>query len=138
VRRAARISLFAGAALALAACAPEEPVTRDAPVADLSGLEYRGIDTRLLEGDLVQFLVAIEGDVPRAAVSRYAECAAAQYALIRGYGFARHVRTKVEKRGGQSVGDAVYTISAALPRVLRTIDAEVVVSVCAEDGIPMV
>ena len=100
--------------------------------------EYRGIETRLLDGDLVNFRVAMAGTREAAAVDRYAACAAAQYALIRGYGFARHVRTKVEKRGGQSVGDAVYTISAALPRGLRTIDAEVVVSVCAEDGIPMV
>lgn len=137
MRRAARISLFAGAVLALAACAPEAPVTRDAPV-EVAPQDYRGIDTRLLEGDLVQFVVQIAGEPTSEAVSRYAECAAAQYALIRGYGFARHVRTKVEKRGGQSVGDAVYTISAALPRGLRTIDAEVVVAVCAEDGIPMV
>ena len=69
---------------------------------------------------------------------RYAECAAAQYALIRGYGFARHLRTNVDEEGGIWRGDAVYTISSALPRGLKTIDAEVVAADCAENGIPMV
>jgi hypothetical protein len=42
------------------------------------------------------------------------------------------------KRGDIWQGDAVYTISAALPRGLKTIDAEVVASHCVENGIPMV
>ncbi len=71
-------------------------------------------------------------------VAAYGECAAAQYALIRGYGFARHVRTNVDKNGSVWLGDAVYTISAALPRGLKTIDAEVTVQNCAENGIPTV
>ena len=71
-------------------------------------------------------------------VERYAECAAAQYALIRGFGFARHVRTNVGRTQTGWLGDAVYTISPALPRGLKTIDAEVVVSNCADNGIPMV
>ena len=71
-------------------------------------------------------------------VADYAECAAAQYALIRGYGFARHVRTKVVEEAGLWRADAVYTISPALPQGLSTIDAEVTVSNCAETGIPTV
>lgn len=71
-------------------------------------------------------------------VEAYAECAAAQYALIRGYGFARHLRTNVDEEGGLWRGDAVYTISPALPRGSRTIDAEVTALACAENGIPMV
>ena len=72
-------------------------------------------------------------------VDAYAECAAAQYALIRGYGFARHLRTNMnEKRWRLVGGDAVYTISPSLPRGLDTIDAEVVVANCAENGIPTV
>ena len=62
----------------------------------------------------------------------------AQYALIRGYGFARHVRTNVNEEGGIWTGDAVYTISPALPRGLRTIDAEVTVADCASRDIPTV
>ena len=61
-----------------------------------------------------------------------------QYGLIRGYGFARHVRTLVTEEGGKWRGDAIYTISAALPRGLKTIDAEVTAANCAENGIPMV
>ena len=71
-------------------------------------------------------------------VEDYAECAAAQYALIRGYGFARHLRTTVNEEGGLWRGDAVYTVSAALPPGLRTIDAEVTALACSETGIPMV
>ena len=40
-----------------------------------------------------------------------------------GYGFARHVRTVTDERAGIRRADAVYTISPALPRGSRTIDA---------------
>lgn len=99
---------------------------------------YEGVETRLMDGDLVSFLVAMRGARDNDDVSAYAECAAAQYALIRDYGFARHLRTNVTEQGGLWRGDAVYTISAQLPRGLRTIDAEVVVAQCAENGIPTV
>ncbi|UYV35966.1 hypothetical protein N4R57_13015 [Rhodobacteraceae bacterium D3-12] len=112
----------------------EQAVTRLAP----ADLDYRGVETRLLDGDLVQFVVAMGASAGPDDVSDYAECAAAQYALIRGYGFARHVRTSVEQDKNLVQGDAVYTISPSLPRGLKTIDAEVVASNCAANGIPMV
>ncbi len=121
---------------ALSACAQ--------PGAGQGGVEmsftpaYQGIETRLLDGDLVSFQVQMTGARDNNDVAAYGECAAAQYALIRGYGFARHVRTNVDKNGGVWSGDAVYTISAALPRGLKTIDAEVTVQNCAENGIPTV
>ncbi|MWD27579.1 hypothetical protein E0K89_008855 [Aquicoccus sp. SCR17] len=100
--------------------------------------DYKGVETRLLDGDLVNFHVAMRGARGNDDLSDYAECAAAQYTLIRGYGFARHVRTNVSKEGGLWRADAVYTISPALPEGLKTIDAEVVAAACAENGIPMV
>lgn len=100
--------------------------------------EYNGVETRLLEGELVNFHVTMQGARSNSDVDAYAECAAAQYALIRGYGFARHLRTNVEKSAGLWHGDAVYTISPALPRGLKTIDAEVTVLACDENGIPTV
>ena len=100
--------------------------------------DYHGVDTQLLDGDLVNFHVTMSGARDGADVDQYAACAAAQYALIRGYGFARHVRTNIVEEGGKWRGDAVYTISSALPRGLKTIDAEVVAADCAENGIPMV
>lgn len=113
--------------------------TADEPVAQgVFAPAYLGIDTRLLDGDLVSFEVVMSGARDGDDVAAYAKCAAAQYALIRGYGFARHVRTKVAIEGGVWRGDAVYTISPALPRGLRTIDAEVAVAECAETGIPTV
>ena len=103
----------------------------DAPV-------YGGVETRLLDGDLVNFIVRIERPRSEQDAVAYAECAAAQYALIRGFGFARHVRTNVDNQGGTWRGDAVYTISAALPRGLKTIDAEGTVRDCGAQGIPTV
>jgi len=120
--------------LLLAACDTQtghEEVTRFAP-------DYQGVETRLLDGDLVQFTVAMTGAREQADLDAYVECAAAQYALIRGYGFARHLRTNVNQEGGVWRADAVYTISPSLPRGLRKLDAEVVVAHCAENGIPTV
>ena len=100
--------------------------------------DYRGVETALLDGDLVQFKVNMFGARENQDVADYAECAAAQYALIRGYGFARHLRTNVNEQAGLWQGDAIYTISAQLPRGKKTIDAEVVVGTCADNGIPTV
>jgi len=100
--------------------------------------EYLGIETMLLDGDLVDFQVAMRGARTKADVADYAKCAAAQYTLIRGYGFVRHVRTKVDEKDGLWRADAVYTVSDALPKGKLTLDAEVVVANCKDDGIPTV
>ncbi len=127
------LAVFAG----LVACTPqtEESVARQdvvfAPV-------YQGVKTDLLEGDLVNFHVTMSGARDERDVHRYAECAAAQYALIRGFGFARHVRTTTQKSNEIWSGDAVYVISAALPKGLKTIDAEVIVDNCEDNSIPTV
>lgn len=120
------------ACLPLAACAASE-ITAERLIPD-----YRGVETRLLDNDLVQFNVTMTNALSNRDVSDYAECAAAQYALIRGYGFARHVRTNVEREGEVWRGDAAYVISPGLPRGLRTIDAEVVTAACQERQIPTV
>ena len=128
MRRMALISL-----LALAGCgvAPASDTSRFQPV-------YGGVEVTMLDSDLVQIGVTMTGARDSADVERYAECAAAQHTLVRGYGFARHLRTDVTERGGEWAADAVYTISAALPDGLMTIDAEVTVASCAENGIPTV
>ena len=100
--------------------------------------QYDGITTRLLDGDLVNFRVTMRGARSNEDVVRYSDCAAAQYTLIRGYGFARHLRTNVTQEAGVWTGDAVYTISSALPDGIKKLDAEVVVADCAENNIPMV
>ncbi len=121
------------AAAMLAGCAGDRP----ADVARFSP-EYQGVQTSLLDNDLVQFIVEMQGARDADDVEKYAECAAAQYALIRGYGFARHLRTNTQEEAGVWRADAVYTISPSLPQGLRTIDAEVVVEDCTENGIPTV
>lgn len=123
-----------GLGACVAATGAEPPAPEDVTRA------YRGIETVLLDDDLVNFRVAMDTNAadPAAEIDAYARCAAAQYALIRGYGFARHVRTTTARKGTTWQGDAVYTISPALPRGLRTIDAEVTVRDCGEQGIPTV
>ena len=120
--------------LGLAACADAQGPAPDSPVS----ASYDGVQTRLLDDDLVNFQVQMTGATTRDDVAAYARCAAAQYALIRGFGFARHVRTNVQEQGGVWTADAVYTISPALPRGLQTLDAEVVAAACADQGIPTV
>ncbi len=127
MRRAALPTL---AALGLAACGSGADVARE--------VRYEGIETRLMDGDLVNFRVAVRGASNRAQVADYAACAAAQYALIRGYSFARHIRTAVGQDGGLWRGDAVYLISPALPQGVAAIDAEVTVRDCGARGIPTV
>ena len=91
-----RITLGAASLAVLGACeAPREAVSRAAPADAMRVLGYKGIETRLLDGDLVQFVVTMDGEAMPDDVRRYTECAAAQYSLIRGYGFARHLRKNV-------------------------------------------
>ncbi len=120
-------------ALALAGCAGSTP-----PEGQAFAPVYGGIETVLLDGDLVNFRVTMKGARNNEDVAAYARCAAAQYTLIRGFGFVRHVRTNVSQTGGNWRGDAIYTVSAALPRGSRTIDAEVTVRDCGDQGIPTV
>ncbi|MCC5963159.1 MAG: hypothetical protein JJU09_08525 [Rhodobacteraceae bacterium] len=100
--------------------------------------EYLSVDTLLLDDNTVNFLVQMRGARGREDVVRYARCAAAQYALIRGYSFAQHVRTNVERQGSLWLGDGGFVISPDLPRGVRNMDAEVIVDDCIEQGIPTV
>lgn len=124
--RAAIIAL-----LALAGCS-DEPTPPTGPIS------YDGIQTRLLDDELVSLTVRVTNATTIDEVAEYTECAAAQYALIRGYGFARNVRTLIDEEGGIWTGDAVYTVSPALPRGTRKIDAEVTVAECERRAIPTV
>lgn len=133
LRSLALATTLGTATAALGACVPqaEVPEGRESFV-------YQGVKAMLLDDDLVRIDVAMTGATEDADVDAYARCAAAGYTLKRGYGFARHVRTIVAKDGRNWSGDAVYLISASLPEGLRTIDAEVTATECAELGIPTV
>ena len=124
------------AAGAVQGCQSNETATMNQ--SSLPAVTYKGVKTSLLDDDMVQFHVTAQGARSEVVATTYAECAAAQYTLIRGYGFARHIRTNVNNVAGDWVADAVYLISPALPRGLKTIDAEVVAANCAVNEIPMV
>lgn len=124
----------------LAACVAGAPFETlpERPMLPPEGATYLGSQTRLLDSDLANFLVEMRGARDERDAGAYARCVAAQYALIRGYGFARHIRTIVSEEGGVWRGDAVYTVSPALPPGARTLDAEIEVARCREDGIPTI
>jgi hypothetical protein len=125
--------LAAGAALGLAACGDAEGRPAASPAA------YRGVTVTALDAALFGFRATMQGrGAGEAAVAAYARCGAAGYALSRGFGFVRHVRTKVDQKGGIWTADAVYTISPGLPGGIASIDAEVAAADCAEQGIPTV
>lgn len=127
------VAPLALAMVGLAACADGAQVTQGAyPPA------WLGIETRLLDADLVNFRVAVRHADSQRQVEDYAACAAAQYALIRGHGFARHLRTQMAQEGAVTRADAVYTISPGLPRGVATLDAETTVRDCGARGIPTV
>ena len=75
-----------------------------------------GVQTRLLDGDLVSFQVKMKWRAHNSDVDAYAECAAAQYALIRGYGFARHLRTNWPKRVAMGGGCCLHHLASAATR----------------------
>ncbi len=133
MRRSLPFAMQVSALAMLVGCAPTEPVAQ----ADFNP-SYDAVETLLLDGDLVSFRVSMRGARGSDDVDAFARCAAAQYTLIRGFGFARHVRTNIAETGGNWRADAVYTISPTLPRGIKTIDAEVTVSECNERGIPTV
>ena len=118
--------------LAIAACGTPVPMAEDFIPESL------GVETKVLDNDLVQFNVAMTKAQSDQDVRNYAECAAVGYALDRGFGFARHLRTNITEEGGVWSADAVYTISPTLPDGLAKIDAEVAAAACKESGIPMV
>ena len=123
-----------GVALAsglMAACA-------SGPEAVAIGPDYRWAETLRMSEELVNIRVGVENATDPGQVAAYADCVASNYAILQGFAFARHVRTTLTEEGGVWLGDAVYTISPAIPEGLRTIDAETKVAACGESGIPTV
>lgn len=125
--------LTTGAVAGLSACAPGTGVAQGPFRPD-----YLGVTVTSVDAALFRFDARMKGARASSDVEAYARCAVAGYALKNGFGFARHVRTEINERGGVWRADAVYTISPALPRGVKTIDAEVTVADCAEQGIPTV
>ncbi len=130
--------LLAGCAATTAQTIPGAGPAADAAAEPGFAPGYRGVQALRQSGDIVEISVEMAGARDKRGIGAYARCVAAQYALSRGYGFARHVVTNVSFEGGVWRADAVYTISRALPAGLRRIDAEVTVQNCVAQGIPTV
>lgn len=101
-------------------------------------MEYLKVNTRLMKPELVNMIVTMRNPGSPDDVLNYVQCAAAQYTLIRGYGFAGRVQYHLSEDDGIWAGNAVYTLSNAHPGGRHSIDAEVVVDDCVARNIPMV
>lgn len=119
----------------LVACTPTD---QDVSKAPSGALEYINVDTRLMKPDLVNMVVTMRNPRTPTDVLAYVECAAAQYTLIRGFGFAGRIQINVTEDEGIWAGNAIYTLSNAHPGGRHTIDAEVTVEDCTAHNIPMV
>lgn len=127
---------MAALALIAAGCGPHQEQGA-APPAPLPP-EYLGVQTMMIDDDLVTFRIAMRNAAGPEDVDAYTECAAAQYALIRGVGYAQRVRTNVERRGTTAVADAIYMISAERPLGETVIEAAPKVDDCKTQSIPTV
>lgn len=133
MRKAAFGGLIAGASAALAACA----ATGSAPKPDATRVPiYLGAEPVGLGDDLYGFAIRMRSPREAADIDAYVTCMVAGYALQKDAGFARKVRTNVKEEGGVWIADAVYSISPELPKGTQTIDAEVTVDDCKDQGIP--
>ena len=119
----------------LLACTPQGQEVSKAPT---GALEYLNVDTRLMKPELINMVVTMRNPRTPTDVLAYVECAAAQYTLIRGFGFAGRVQINVTEDKGIWAGNAIYTLSNAHPGGRHTIDAEVTVEDCTAHNIPMV
>jgi len=128
-----------GLALGLvSACAPEGEKVSKTPTTT-ADVEYIKVDTRLMSPELVNMVVTLRNPRTPTDVVAYVECAAAQYTLIRGFGFAGRVKLDVaEEKNGVWAGNAIYTLSNAHPGGRHTIDAEVTVEDCNSNNVPTV
>lgn len=130
--RATSRAVLTGSLAGLMACA-QGPKDKADAAADL---DYRRADVTLMGGDLVRVQLAIKGATEQEQLDSYARCVVAGYAVKNNAGFARHVRTITDKEGGIWHADAVYSVTAALPEGLVTIDAELTAEDCESQGIP--
>jgi hypothetical protein len=120
--------------LSLLACG-EETVPQDDP-GDPKELEYMGAEFDEIDDELLGVRVSIRRTDLSEDVVAYGECVVAGHALKKDLGFARHLRTKTQVKGGVISANAVYTLSKTLPKGLVTIDAAEKVANCRELGIP--
>lgn len=85
-----------------------------------------------LTDDLLQVTLSYTGDPASETLKSLTDCAAVEAILLRGPGYARHVRTTVSEEAGISRADAVYTVSPTLPRGDFVIDADDTAAACRD------
>ena len=101
-------------------------------------VEYMSTKAELIGDGLVKISASVKNVQSDHFFTQFATCAAALYALLCGFSFARLVTDSVSRDDDIRTATSVYSITARLPPGVRKLDAEVVAVNCAENGIPMV
>lgn len=104
---------------------------------DPETLTYLGAEVTKLDDEIVSLDVSIQGTNQPIDVVAYGDCIVSGYARANDFGFARHLRTKTDVRGGVISANAVYTLSKNLPSGLTTIAVADQIDICSELGIPI-
>lgn len=97
---------------------------------------YGRNDILIIDADVVGIYAEMQGAADRGEAAGYAQCLAVGYAIGKGYGFVRHIRTNIQEEAGIWRADALYSISAGVPDGIARIDAEVTAADCTERSIP--
>lgn len=98
--------------------------------------EYLGAKTRLLDAELFEVEVLARGGSLTEALSRYSDCVASQYALIRGFDYLRRVSGSQQSRRVGRQQNTLYTLSKAEPRGASVLQANKMLSACNAGKIP--
>ncbi len=133
--------MAAVALLGLTACAGTLPMEVP-PVAEGQASapvpRYLGVQTTRLDDELVMLRARIARPRAVSDIDAYTDCAAAQYAQIRGHGYARRIRSSIDDRGTAWVADAVYLTANEKPLGKSVIDARTTLADCKAQSIPVV
>ncbi|PTW47137.1 hypothetical protein [Rhodovulum kholense] len=130
---------MAGLAVAVATgtaagCSPLPGANREGVVP-----AYLGAETTALKDGLVEVALKMRDPGGVAALDEYGRCAVARHALDTGFGFARHLRTRIgREQGGVWTADAVYMMTRTFPRGVSRVDARQEIKDCAARGVPTV
>ena len=127
-----RVFLLFLAGFALAACEFERKGRQALPMA------FLGVETELTALDIVEITVAVARPRP-GALEAYADCAGAQYAVIRGLEFARPIARFPERSGfADVVVEKTSFLLTDLPPTTTAKRAPEIVADCKARNIPTV
>lgn len=123
--------LTMAAVVLLSACAQRIGSSVSDPVT------FMGAKTRLIARDMVQVTASVAHPVAGAATA-YADCVAAQYALIRGMSHASRVTSTTTGQADIVSEKTTYLVSSVAPDGKNVLNAQEIVTRCKANNVPTV